>query len=185
MSDYKTIKINFPLSDFEEEQSFLVSNHANGWKLYSVKGKKYTFQKCDKDAFVYQIDFNPDEQQKEEYIQLYTDFDWQYVSEKDGRFYFSKSAICDEDTIFSDRETKAIMCRKIIKRKLIGFIPILAISILVVGLLMHFHNFIPLFITVTVAMIFIAILLITLCTKRYVYGLLKVKEMLGNQRLPR
>jgi len=185
MSDRKTVKHNFPISDFEEEQIFLASHHAEGRELFSVKGKKYTFQKCEKEDFVYQIDFNPDERQKYEYIQLYTDFGWQYVAEKDGRFYFRKSATCDENTIFSDRETKAIMCRKIIKRKLIGFIPILAISILVVGLLMHFHNFIPLFITVTVAMIFIAILLITLCTKRYVYGLLKVKEMLGNQRLPR
>jgi acetoin utilization deacetylase AcuC-like enzyme len=103
MSDRKTIKHNFPLSDFEEEQAFLTSNHAEGWRLFSIKGKKYTFQKCDKEGFVYQIDFNPDECQKDEYIQLYTDFGWQFVAERDGRFYFCKSGRSeDESMIFSD-----------------------------------------------------------------------------------
>jgi len=179
MNDNKIIKINFPLSDFEEEQLFLASNHADGWKLYSVEGKKYTFQKCDKDAFLYQIDFNPDERQKEEYIRLYTDFGWQYIAEKDGRFYFGKSGICNGDAIFSDRETKAIMCRKIIKRKLVGFIPIFVVSILIMGLLMFFHNIVPFIITAMASMIFIGWLIITLCTKKYVYGLLKIKEMLN------
>ena len=181
MSDRKIIKRNFPLSDFEEEQTFLTSHHADGWRLLSVKGKKYTFQKCDKEVFVYQIDFNPDEKQKDEYIQLYTDFGWQFITDKDGRFYFCKSAMGDdENTIFSDRETKAIMCRKIIKRKLIGFIPIFIISLLIIGLLIYFHNLVPFMITAVVSMIFIGWLLIILCTKRYVYGLLKIKEMLND-----
>ena len=179
MSERKTIKCNFSLSDFEEEQAFLTSHHADGWRLISVKGKKYTFQKGEKETFVYQIDFNPDERQREDYIQLYADFGWQFITEKDGRFYFCKSAVCsNEDTIFSDEETKAIMCRKIIKRKLIGFIPISIISLLIIGLLIFFHNFIPLIIIAMAVMIFIGWLIITLCTKKYLYGLLKIKEML-------
>ena len=98
MSDHKIIKHNFPLSDFEEEQAFLTSHHAEGWRLLSTKGKKYTFEKCDKESFVYQIDFNPDERQKDKYIQLYADFGCQFVAEKDGRFYFCKPTICNDDT---------------------------------------------------------------------------------------
>jgi len=180
MSNRKTIKRNFPLSDFEEEQTFLTHNHADGWRLLSIKGKKYTFEKCDKQDFVYQIDFNPDERQKDEYIQLYTDFGWQFIAERGGQFYFCKSAICNnENMIFSDKETKAIMCRKIIKRKLIGFIPISIISLLVIGLLIYFHNLVPFGLILLVATLFIGWLIITLCTKKYVYGLLKINEILN------
>jgi hypothetical protein len=183
VNDRKIIKQNFPLSDFEEEQAFLTSHHGEGWKLQSVKGKKYTFQKCDKEAVIYQIDFNPEERKKDEYIQLYSDFGWQFVAEKDGRFYFCKSAMGDdENTIFSDRETKAIMCRKIIKRKLIGFIPISIISLLIISLLIYFHNFVPFMITAMALMLFIGWLLLTLCTKKYIYGLLKIKGMLNDSK---
>jgi len=183
MNDRKIIKRNFPISDFEEEQAFLMSQHADGWRFVSIKGKKYNFEKCDGEASVYQIDFNPDVRQKDEYIQLYTDFGWQFIAEKDGRFYFSKSAMCsDENNIFSDRETKAVMCCKIIKRKLIGFIPISIISFLIIGVLIFFHNFVPLGITAMAAMIFIVWITITLCTKKYVYGLLKIKEILNGEQ---
>ena len=181
MSDHKIIKHNFPLSDFEEEQAFLTSHHAEGWRLFSTKGKKYTFEKCDKETFVYQIDFNPDERQEDEYIQLYADFGWQFVEEKDGRFYFCKPTMCNDDNaLFSDRETKAIMCRKIIKRRLIAFIPITIISLLIIGVLIFFSNLVPFIITATVAMIFIGCLIITLCTKKYLYGLLKIREILND-----
>ena len=182
MSDHRTIKHNFPISDFEEEQAFLTSHRSEGWKLLSIKGNKYTFQKCDREDVVYQIDFNPDERQKDEYIQLYSDFGWQFVTERDGRFYFCKSGRCeDENTIFSDRETKSVMCHKIIRRKLIGFIPISIISIIIIGLLIFFHNLVPFFLTATVSMVFIGWLIITLCTKKYIYGLLKIKEMLNDE----
>jgi len=182
MNERKTIRHNFPISDFEEEQAFLTSQHADGWRLVSIKGKKYNFEKCDGEASAYQIDFNPDVRQKDEYIQLYTDFGWQFIAEKDGRFYFSKAVMCsDENNIFSDRETKATMCRKIIKRKLIGFIPISIVSLVIIGLLIFIHNSVPFFITATAAMIFIVWITITLCTKKYVYGLLKVKEILNGE----
>jgi len=183
MSELKTIKRNFPLSDFEEEQTFLSLQHSEGWRLFSTKGRKYTFEKCNNEVFVYQVDFNPNERQKDEYIHLYADFGWQFVAEKDGRFYFCKSPICNDDNaLFSDRETKALMCRKIIKRKLIAFIPITIISLLIIGLLIYFSNLVPFFVTATVTMIFIGWLIITLCTKKYLYGLLKIREILsGNE----
>lgn len=179
MNEHKIIKSNFPLSDFEEEQQFLSSQHADGWKLLSIAGKRYTFEKCDKEAFVYQIDFNPDEREKDEYIQLYTDFGWQFITEKEGRFYFCKSALpFDENKIFSDRETKAVMCHKIIKRKMIRFIPLSIITLLIIGLLIFYHQFIPLGFTAIISMIFIGWLILTLYSKNYLYGLLKVRKIL-------
>lgn len=62
------------------------------------KRQEIFFEKCDKEAAIYQIDFNPKEQRKSEYVQLFTDFGWEFVAEKDGRFYFSKPALqCSEE----------------------------------------------------------------------------------------
>ncbi|WP_449240403.1 DUF2812 domain-containing protein [Desulfoscipio gibsoniae] len=88
MSEHKTIKRYFDISDFEEEQVFLTSRHADGWRLISIKGSKYTFERCKNEAVSYQIDFNPNEHQKEEYIQFFTDFGWKFILEKDVDFIF-------------------------------------------------------------------------------------------------
>jgi hypothetical protein len=50
---------------------------------------------------------------------------------------------------------------------------------LVIGLLIYFHNLVPFGLILLVAMLFIGWLIITLCTKKYVYGLLKINEILN------
>ena len=49
---------------------------------------KYVFEKCENEAVTYQIDFNPNKQEKDEYVQMFSDFGWQLVTEKEGKFYF-------------------------------------------------------------------------------------------------
>ncbi len=106
MPESKTLKQTFYISDFEEEQEFISSLNNDGWRLTDINGKRYLFEKCDKEVYIYQIDFYPKEQRKDEYIQLFSDFGWKLITEIDGRFYFSKPASqCGEDKIFSDRET--------------------------------------------------------------------------------
>lgn len=182
MLESKTIRQNFYISDFEEEQEFLSSLHNNGWRLTATKGKRYSFEKCDKEAVIYQVDFNPKEQRKSEYIQLFSDFGWKFVTEKDGRFYFSKPASqCGEDKIFSDCETKTVMCRKIIKRKLVQLIPLSVISVLiscVMGLTMFHYRFFPLGITFIVSLILLGGLILTLYSTKYLAGFFKLKKII-------
>lgn len=184
MLEKKRIKKNFYISDFEEEQEFLSSQHNAGWRLNDTKGKKYLFEKCDKEAVVYQIDFNPKEQRKSEYIQLFTDFGWEFITEKEGRFYFSKSALPWRDQkIFSDRETKIAMCRKIIKRKLVQLIPLLVILVFVsciLALNMFLYNFFPLGIIFIVSLIWLGGIILTLYSTKYLAGFFKLKKIIEN-----
>lgn len=184
MLEKKTIRKNFYISDFEEEQEFLSSQHNAGWRFTDTRGKKYLFEKCDKESVIYQIDFNPKEQQKSEYVQLFTDFGWEFITEKGGKFYFSKPALqCSKEKIFSDRETKIAMCRKIIKRKLIQLIPLSVISVFiscVLALNMLLYSFFPLGIIFIVSLIWLGGLILTLYSTKYLTGFFKLKKIIEN-----
>jgi hypothetical protein len=183
MGEYKTIRQYFDISDFEEEQAFLTSWHADGWRLISIKGSKYTFEKCENAAVSYQIDFNPNEQQKEEYIQLFADFGWKFIVERDGRFYFLESTtFCNENEnkLFSDRETKAAMCQKIVKRKLQHLIPLSIVTVLiscVMGLIMFRYRTFPLAITAFVTLVFFSGLVLTLYSRKYLTSFFKIRKI--------
>ncbi|MDT9025077.1 DUF2812 domain-containing protein [Rossellomorea yichunensis] len=178
----KSIRKNFYISDFEEEQEYLSSQHDAGWRLTDIKGKRYFFEECNKEAVTYQIDFNPKEQRKSEYVQLFADFGWDFITEKDGSFYFSTPALqCSEEKIFSDRETKIAMCRKIIKRKLVQLIPLSVISVLVscvLALNMFHYRFFPLGIIFIVSLVSLGGLMLTLYSTKYLSGFIKLKKII-------
>lgn len=184
MSEHKTVKRYFDLAEFEEEQAFLTSRHAAGWRLISIKGNKYTFERCKNEAVSYQLDFNPNEQQKDEYIQLFSDFGWNFIVERDGRFYFSKSTSLlneNENELFSDRETKAVMCQKILKRKLQQIIPLSVVTILVscvMGLILFKYRFFPLAITAFVSLVLLGALILTIYLKKYLSSFIKIKKII-------
>ncbi|ALS78457.1 hypothetical protein AUO94_07175 [Planococcus kocurii] len=182
MLEMKTIKKKFYIADFEEEQEFLSSLHNAGWRLTDIKGKRYSFEKCDKEAVIYQIDFNPKEQRKSEYVQLFIDFGWKFITEKDDRFYFSKPGLqCSEDQIFSDHETKMVMCRKIIKRKLAQLITLSVISIIISCVLafnMFHYSLFPLGIIFIVSLIWLGALILTLYSTKYLTGFFKLKKIM-------
>ncbi|MBM7580698.1 DUF2812 domain-containing protein [Jeotgalibacillus terrae] len=179
----KKIRKKFYLSDFEEEQAFLSSQHSAGWQLTEIRGKKYFFEACDQESVIYQIDFNPKEQQKSEYIQLFTDFGWSFITEKEGKYYFSKPALqYSEDQLFSDRETKMMMCNKIIKRKLIQLIPLSVIAVIistVLALNLFYLDLFPRGILFILSLIWIGWLSLTLYSMKYVSGFFKLKKIIN------
>ena len=191
MSEHKTIKRYFDISEFEEEQAFLTSYHADGWRLISIIFNKYTFERCENEAVSYQIDFNPNEQQKDEYIQLFTDFGWKFIIERDGRFYFSKSTSFsneNENKLFSDRETKAVMCQKIIKRKLQQIILLSIITMLVscvMGLILFRYRIFPLAITAFVSLVLFVALILALYSKKYLSSLFKIRKIIKDCTITR
>ncbi len=183
MNEHITMRQYFDLADFEEEQAFLTSYHADGWRLISIKDSKYTFERCEKEAVAYQIDFNPNEQQKEEYIQLFTDFGWKFIIERDGRFYISKPATFyneNENKLFSDRETKAAMCKKIVKHKLQQLIPLSIVTVFVscvMGLILFRYRVFPSAITGFVSLVLLGGLILTLYSKKYLTSFFKLRKM--------
>ncbi len=189
MSEYKVIKRHLNISDFEEEQDFLTSLHSGGWRLISIKGNKYTFERCEKGVISYQIDFNPNERQRDEYIQLFIDFGWQFITEKSGRFYFSKpTSLCNENEskLFNNKETKAIMCRKIVKRKLLQLIPLSVVMVLVsllIGILLFSFQLAPLFLTSFISGLLLSGLMLALYSS-YLISFIKLKKIIKDDYQP-
>lgn len=59
----------FFLPDFEKEEHYLAEQHRQGWKFQKNKfGFFYIFEKCQPEEVIYQLDFKPNGQDKEEYL---------------------------------------------------------------------------------------------------------------------
>lgn len=140
----KSIIKRFSVADFEEEQEFLSRQHSLGWKLKSIKHGLYTFEKCPAEKYVYQLDYNPTDKDEDEYIQLFIDYGWEFIQKNNSRHYFRKpeSDTENENSIFSDRESKAEMCRKIVNRRLFLLIP-LTFIVIIINLLLQTTGLIP------------------------------------------
>ncbi|MBU3189577.1 DUF2812 domain-containing protein [Clostridium bowmanii] len=127
----KVMKKFFGLADFVEEQEFLQKQHKAGWKLKTFKAlKKYTFEKCEPVEYIYQLDFNEEGKYEEAYIQMFEDCGWEYIMKYQKWYYFRK-AKCDvgenDNSIFSDAESKIDMCKKVYKTQGIAIFPLLAV----------------------------------------------------------
>ena len=98
--------------------------------------------------------------------------------------HFSKPALQgSEEKIFSDRETKLAMCRKIIKRKLVQLIPLTVISSIiscVLALNMFLYSFFPLDVIFIVSLIWLGGLVLTLYSTKYLSGFFKLKKIIEN-----
>ena len=142
--EIKSIIKQFSVADFEEEQGFLSLQHSLGWKLMSIKHGLYTFEKSPAEKFVYQLDYNPTNQDEDEYIQLFIDYGWEFIQKNKSRFYFRKleSDLESDNNIFSDRESKAEMCRKIVNRRLFLLIP-LTFIVIILNVLLQTTGLIP------------------------------------------
>ncbi|MBQ8568437.1 MAG: DUF2812 domain-containing protein [Oscillospiraceae bacterium] len=106
----------FYISEFEQEQAWLEHMHKNGWRFLHTTGFKYYFEECPKEEYIYQLDFNMDGRSEEEYIRLYEDFGWEFIYRFRKWYYFRKKKTAEDTdlSIFSDRDSKIEMCRKII-----------------------------------------------------------------------
>jgi hypothetical protein len=53
----KIEKQSFLISEFREEAAWLSFMHRQGWKFISTNGKKYEFEQCEPEDWIYQLDF--------------------------------------------------------------------------------------------------------------------------------
>ena len=118
--------------------------HSLGWKLRTIKHGFYTFEKCSTEKYIYQLDYNPTGKDEDEYIQLFIDYGWEFIQKHKSRYYFRKleSDIESDNRIFSDRESKAEMCRKIVNRRLFLLIP-LSFIVIILNVLLQTTGLIP------------------------------------------
>ncbi|MCK4050308.1 DUF2812 domain-containing protein [Streptococcus suis] len=144
----------FFLPDFEKEEVYLAEHHRQGWKFQKNKfGFFYIFEKCLPEEVIYQLDFKPNGQDKEEYLQMFADYGWEYVGDCNHFSYFRKNESLGEVELYSDRQSKLEMIDRIITRQFL-----LATSLFVFFILLFYVLKLPA-VMIGMAMVDIPVLL--------------------------
>ncbi|MEE0858745.1 MAG: DUF2812 domain-containing protein [Acutalibacteraceae bacterium] len=125
----------FLLSDYEKEEEYLRKMHNKGYKLVKVKLPGfYYFEKCEPEDVVYRLDFNPQKiTDKQNYLQMYEDYGWEYMQDLNEFSYFRKASnnVDDKDIeIFSDSESRLDMMKRIITKRMIPLMIIFLLCVL-------------------------------------------------------
>lgn len=118
------------IADYDREALYLRKMHAEGWKLkevtYSnlVVAVKYTFEKCQPEQVVYQLDFYPmKKSERASYLQLFKDCGWEHITDFNSFSYFRKAhSEIESDTefeIYNDATGKLAMIKRILTRRML------------------------------------------------------------------
>ena len=120
-------KQKFYISEFEQEAAWLSFMHQEGWKLLSTDGFHYQFEKTEKEDWCYELDYKENGVAEDDYIQMYRDFGWEYVGHFNHWCYFRKKNTegeTNDSSVFSDRESKLELCKRILKGQFLRLLPI-------------------------------------------------------------
>ena len=94
----------FSIMEYEKEENYLSKRHLEGWKFKSVTFPGlYTFERCEPEKVIYQLDYNKEGiKHQMEYVRMFEDCGWEYLTEFDGYNYFRKPAdkMQQEEEIF-------------------------------------------------------------------------------------
>ena len=137
MSTTKTQMKWFDVTDHEKEQEYLREMHKNGWKMVSVKVCVYTFESCEPEDVIYQLDYHAEMEDRDAYLQMFRDCGWEYIQDSMGYSYFRKSAKemqSGEERIFSDDESRIAMWDRVFKGR-VKVLLILLCAVLIPGAL--------------------------------------------------
>ena len=113
------------IADYDREALYLGKMHAQGWKLKEVSysnlavAVKYTFEKCQPEQVVYQLDFYPmKKSERASYLQLFKDCGWEHITGFNGFSYFRKPySQIESDAefeIYNDAAGKLAMVKRIL-----------------------------------------------------------------------
>lgn len=124
----------FTLTDYEKEEVYLREMHQKGWKFHHVTVPGvYYFEACTPEDVVYRLDFNPDRKENmADYIQLFSDYGWEYLQDMNDYSYFRKPCDLGEmDTeIFSDDKSRLEMLSRIFRWRMLPLLIVFFLCIL-------------------------------------------------------
>lgn len=133
MSDRKTEFRFFTIMEYEKEQEYLREMHQAGWKFAAVTFPGfYHFEKGIPEDVVYQLDYNQEGiAHKEEYVQMFQDCGWEYLTDFVGYSYFRKpvSGLREEEGIFCDDSSRLEMMKRVFQGRML---PLLAVFLCVI-----------------------------------------------------
>lgn len=107
--------------EYEKEEQYLRYMHQNGWKFIGYRYGLFHFEECQPEDVVYGSDFK-EKSLDDEYLQLFEDAGWEYISTYLNFVYFRKKAVDflpEEDRqIYSDAMSRVEMMDNIVRRRL-------------------------------------------------------------------
>tara|TARA_Y100000588_G_C13704567_1_gene690119 strand:- start:26 stop:568 length:543 start_codon:yes stop_codon:yes gene_type:complete len=129
MSKSKTKIGFFTIAQYEKEQEWLRKQHNEGWKLKGVTFPCfYHFRACQPEDVVYQLDYNNEgRNSKSDYIQMFDDCGWEYITDFVGYSYFRKPVadMCsNSEEIFNDADSKLEMTKRVFRNRLLPMVVI-------------------------------------------------------------
>ncbi len=140
MSERKREVKWFSITDYDKEADYLRKMHQKGWKLHKITLLGlYTFEKCEQEDVVYQLDYNEEGlAHKEEYVQMFADCGWEYLFDFYGYSYFRKSAsqMDSEEGIFCDGQSRLDMLKRVMRGRLLPLL-IIFIAMIIPQLMMR------------------------------------------------
>ena len=121
----------FNIMEYEKEENYLSKRHQEGWKFKRVTFPGvYTFERCEPEMVIYQLDYNKEGiKHQMEYVRMFEDCGWEYLTEFDGYNYFRKPAdqMVKEENIFCDDQSRLELMSRIFQGRMIPLIGIFAI----------------------------------------------------------
>ena len=131
----------FTIVEYEKEQEYLRKMHQKGWRFTRVTFPGfYNFEKCEPEDVVYQLDYNQEGiAHKEEYVQMFNDYGWEYLMDYVGYSYFRKPAseLGEEEGIFCDESSRQDMMKRVFRGRMIPLI-VIFIGIIIPQLFLQF-----------------------------------------------
>ena len=113
--------------DYDKQEKYYSDMHAKGWALMTQNSNgvaatvRQIFEKCEPANVVYKIGYNAVVTDRDSYIQMFSDYGWEYCGIINDFYYFRKNAdgvSPEELDIFSDDESRLDMAKKVLKTKL-------------------------------------------------------------------
>ena len=131
-------KQKFYISEFEQEAAWLSFMHKEGWKFISTDSLHYQFEKTEKEDWCYQMDYLESGVAGDDYLLMYKDFGWEFVSQCDHWCYFRKQRTEGEETdisLFGNRESKLELCKRVVHGQFLRMLPFLLLMPSILNLL--------------------------------------------------
>ena len=123
----KTVRKWFWVWQEDKERKFLEEMASKGFRLVDVGFGTYEFEEAEPENLIYQFDFRGiDKIKEDEYLQIYEDAGWRFVS-RFGRWYYFAKERGDEESvpaIFSDNESKRARYRRLLVVLIIVGLPL-------------------------------------------------------------
>ena len=121
MSELKKEFRWFNIMEYEKEENYLSKRHQEGWKFKRVTFPGvYTFERCEPEMVIYQLDYNKEGiKHQMEYVRMFEDCGWEYLTEFGGYNYFRKPAdmmqqkeeiFCGHDESNFHRKSNSVGC---------------------------------------------------------------------------